>query len=134
MPRALLCLTLSVDAPVLTHPGTPAQLSPFGRWLRDRIAATPRQRPAVAFHRLRFVGSEVRLVLFLRQPASSLVVSLVVTRTLQRDTTEAARAVGWIEPDQKLWLEGRTLVWCSIDHRSSMIVLSSVTTALAGAG
>ena len=110
MPRALLCLTLSVDAPVLTHPGTPAQLSPFGHWLRDRIAATPRQRTAVAFHRLRFVGSEVRLVLFFRHPAPSLVVSLVVARTLQRDTTEAARAVGWLGESGSLWRAGGTVV------------------------
>lgn len=121
MPRALLCFTLSVDAPALTHPGPPAHLSRFGRWLREQIGITPPQWPAVVFHRLGFVGSEVRLVLCLRHPAPPLVVGLAVARALQRDTAEAARSAGWLALDQKLWLETKTQVWCSIDHRSSMI-------------
>jgi hypothetical protein len=119
--RVLLCFTLSPTAPALAWGDVPTRASPFGRWLHQQVTATSRQWPVVAFQRLRFLGSEVRLVVCCRHPAPCLMVGLVVARTLQRETTEAARAVGWIEPDQKLWLEGRTLVWCAIDHRSSMI-------------
>lgn len=126
MPRALLCFTLAVDAPVLTRHDTPAYPSPFGLWLRVQIAAASRQWPAVEVHRLSFVGVEVRLALFLRHPAPPLVVGLAVARALQRDTTASARAVGWLEPEQTLWREARTLVWCSIDHRSSLIDHRSV--------
>lgn len=110
MPRALLCFTLSIDAPGLTHPGRPAHLSRFGRWLRDRIAMMPPQWPAVAFHRLGFVGSAVRLVLCLRHPAPPLVVGLAVARVLQRETAEAARAAGWLEEGVPLWRVGGTVV------------------------
>jgi hypothetical protein len=115
--RALLCLTLSPAAPSLTRGEMPTLVSPFGRWLHGQVIATSRQWPAVAFHRLRFIGSEVRLVLFLRHSAPPLVAGLAVAHALEREVARAARSVGWLDADQELWLAGGTLVWCAIDVR-----------------
>ena len=118
MSRALLCLTLSTSAPALTGGRGPTRLSPFGRWLHQQLSAASRQWPAVAFRRLLFEDPEVRLVLHLRHPAPPLVIGLAVARALQRETTSAARAAGWLEPGQKMWLEARTLLWCLVDKHA----------------
>ena len=119
--RVLLCLALSPHAPTLATGNALPPVSPFGWWLHQQVAAASRQWPAVAFRRLRFAGQEVRLVLLLRHPAPPFVTGVVVARALQRDTTASARGVGWLAPDQQLWREARTLVWCAIDRRSALI-------------
>lgn len=108
--RALLCLTLSPAAPSLTRGEMPTLASPFGRWLHGQVLATSRQWPAVVFHRLWFIGSEVRLLLLLRHSAPPLVAGLAVAHALEREVARAARSVGWIEAGNPLWREGGTVV------------------------
>ncbi len=110
MPRVLLCLALSPSAPALIRADAPPRVSPFGRWLRQQVMVTARLWPAVAIHRLGFAAAEVRLTLVLRHPVPPLVAGLAVARALQRETTAAARAAGWLESGGELWRVGGTVV------------------------
>jgi hypothetical protein len=113
MPRAYLCFTLSPAVPALTGVGEPARLSPFGQWLRGRIALDARRWGAVTFERLRFSAREVRLVVLLHDFALPLVVTVAVSHALLRETEAAARRAGWLPEGGRMWSAGTPQVWCS---------------------
>ena len=116
MSRVLLRLAQSPDAPVLTRSHVTVLVSPFGRWLRSQLIVTARRWPAVALHRLSFAAAEVRLTLVLRHPMPPLVAGLVMAHALQRETTAAARAMGWLESGAGLWRAGGTVVVAVTDR------------------
>jgi len=64
VPRLVVALTLSIDAPSLTRRLPEVTVcSPFGRWLRERIASLALDWPGIAVEQLRLTPRRAQVTL-----------------------------------------------------------------------
>src|SRR5690606_32805691 len=101
-------------------------LTPFGRWLRERISSMVPDWPAIAFHRIECIedGVEVLLIAGPRLPAVPQFAAVV--EAIRLDTARGARRCGWTRGE--LWL-GTELVSEETSEADRLRPAATVTSA-----
>lgn len=103
MRRALVRFTIAASSPPLVRrlpEGTvPAS---FGRWLRERVASSVPDWPAVGFHRIEITAAGLELMLVAGGHARAEAQFAAVMRAVWRDTTRGAVRCGWTR--RELWV------------------------------
>ena len=106
MRRALLRFTVAADLPPLVRRlPEGAVLAPFGRWLRERVASSIPDWPAVGFHRIEITDAGLELLLVAGGHARAEAQFAAVMRAVWRDTTRAEVRCGWTSAE----------VWCAAE-------------------
>lgn len=112
MPRILLRLTLAraVPPPVIPRPGGEV-VTPFGRWVRERVASAALDWQGVAVHHVHLTPATVELVLLTDGAVPPLPSALTIARSLARELDLAARRGGWVRTplwgDLGVWVAAR---------------------------
>jgi hypothetical protein len=106
--RTLVRLSLTPSGPSpLTRGFAGEILTPFGRWLRERVASAAIDWPDVAFHRVHLTSTSLEVVVLLRPGIPPHRGAQEVARALARELDLAARRTGWsrgvLWSDVALW-------------------------------
>jgi hypothetical protein len=108
MRRALVRLTIAPLMPPLVRrlpQGT--VLTPFGRWMRERIASMVPDWPAVGFHRIEMTAAGLELLLVAGGHARAEAQFAAVMHALWRETTRGARRCGWTKDE--IWVSAEII-------------------------
>ena len=108
MIRTLVRLSLAPAGPSPLVRGFAGEiLTPFGRWLRERVASAAIDWPDVAFHRVHLTATSLEVVVLLRPGIPPHRGAQEVARALARELDLAARRTGWsrgmLWSDVALW-------------------------------
>jgi hypothetical protein len=106
--RTLLRLSLTPAGPAPLVRGFAGEiLTPFGRWLRERVASAAVDWPDVAFHRVHLTATSLEVVVLLRPGIPPHRGAQEVARALARELDLAAQRTGWsrgvLWSDVALW-------------------------------
>ena len=103
MRRVLVRFTLAPTMPPLVeHRAAGVVLTPFGRWLRERVASCIPEWPSVGFHRIDLTDDGLELLLLARDHARTGSAFEAVRRKVWRDTSRGAVRCGWTRSE--MWV------------------------------
>lgn len=108
MIRTLVRLSLTPAGPTPLVRGFAGEvLTPFGRWLAERVASVAVDWPDVAFHRVQVTATALEVVVLLAPGVPPHRGALALARALARELDVAARRSGWsrgmLWSDVALW-------------------------------
>lgn len=103
MRRALVRFDIAASLPPLVRRlPEGVVLAPFGRWLRERVASSVPDWPAVGFHRIEITAAGLELLLVAGGHVRSEAQFAAVMRAVWRDTTRGAVRCGWTR--EEIWV------------------------------